>query len=493
MILAVSPKKMVLHMKEGRQQLDRVISFRDYFAIGFGVIVGVGWVVYAGHWLMGGGVLGSILAFLIGGSMLVPVGKCYAELTAALPLTGGEVAFTFKAFGPAVSFHTAWALALMYIFVTPFETIAVGAMVEAIVPSIVSDTLYSVRGYSIGWSNIIPGLLAGVWVIWLNWRGARDMARFQTLMTMGLLSCTVIFCLLAFWKGDISNMWPLFSQPGNWWVAGPASIASVLVVVPFFLAGFDTIPQAAEESGLTVQPKQLGTAIVMTIVIGTVFYVMILIALGFSVSHAELSGIVEKKDVLPMAYVFRESFGFEWAAQLVLLAALLGIMSTLNGIFMAATRLLFSLGRGGLLPHWFSSLHETHHTPANAIKFVGFIALAGPFVGKAGLIVIVNAGSLVLGIVLLIVALTTLKLRKTAPDLARPYKVARITIWLAILMGMFLVGLMTLPGSPGQMGKEEFICVVIWMALGSSFYFIRQYQDSMDPEKQAYQILGDYR
>jgi hypothetical protein len=43
------------------------------------------------------------------------------------------------------------------------------------------------------------------------------------------------------------------------------------------------------------------------------------------------------------------------------------------------------------------------------------------------------------------------------------------------------------------MGKEEFICVVIWMALGSSFYFIRQYQDSMDPEKQAYQILGDYR
>ncbi len=476
-----------------RQQLDRVIGFRDYFAIGFGVIVGVGWVVYAGQWLMDGGVLGALLAFLIGGSLLIPVGKCYAELTAALPLTGGEVAFTYKAFGPLVAFLTAWALSMMYIFVTPFETIAIGAMVEAIVPSIISTPLYTVGGYSIAWSNILPGLIAGMWVIWLNWRGAKDMARFQTLMTMALLACTVVFVGLAIFKGDTAHLTPLFSGEGNLWAIAPASIASVIVVVPFFLAGFDTIPQAAEEAGLTVKPRQLGEAIVTTIIVGTVFYMLIVLALGLSVSNNELVGIVAQKDVLPMAHVFRVSFGYEWAAQLVLVAALLGIMSTLNGIFMAATRLLFSQGRGGLLPQWFGKLHPTHRTPTNAIKFVGAISLIGPFVGKAGLIVIVNAGSLVLGGVLLMTSLATLNLRRTAPDLERPYKNSMLTIWMAIGMAAFLIGVMIIPGSPGQMGTAEFLCTGIWMLAGISFYLIRQRRDSMTPEEQAFQILGDYR
>lgn len=476
-----------------RQQLDRVIGFRDYFSIGFGVIIGVGWVVYAGQWVMSGGVIGAMLAFVIGGSMLVPVGKCYAELTAALPLTGGEVAFTFKAFGALASFLTAWALALLYIFLTPFETIAAGAMVESIAPAMISEPLYTVGGYDIAWSNIVPGLIAGVCVVWLNWRGARDTARLQTLMTTGLLAATTIFGALAFWRGEISNLWPLFSASGAWWAVAPASIASVLVVVPFFLAGFDTIPQAAEEAGLKVRPRQLGSAIVATIIVGTLFYVVIILALGLSVSREELGSIVGQKGVLPMAFVFRVSFGYEWAAQLVLFAALLGIMSTLNGTFMAAVRLLFALGRGGLLPHWFGKLQSQRQTPANAVKFVGAIALIGPLVGKAGLMVIVNAGSLALSAVMLVVAVAAKRLRTSAPDLDRPYKAAPMTIWAAIMMGVFLVGLMTIPGSPGQLGAQEFICVGIWMALGAFFYLVRQKQDPVDPEEQACQILGDYR
>lgn len=473
-----------------REILDRVISFRDYVAIGFGVIVGVGWVVYAGQWILTGGVLGAVLAFVLAGVLLIPVGKCYAELTAAMPVTGGEVAFAYKAFGPFVSFLAAWALSLTYIAVTPFETIAVGVMTEALVPAIATPTLYTVGGFRIAWSTIVPGLLAGVWVIWLNWRGARDMARFQTVAITGLIGCTVAFSIVAFVNGDVSHLAPLFAGGGDW-AAIPASIAGVLVVVPFFLAGFDCIPQAAEEAGVKMNSRQLGVAILSAIAMGVAFYVVIILALGFSVSNETLTEIVADPDQLPMAAVLRESFGVEWAAQLVLVAAMLGILSTLNGIFMAATRLLFALGRGGLLPHGFAVLHPVNHTPKNAILFVGAIALAGPFIGKAGLAHIIYSNSLVLSTVFLVTALATLRLRRTAPDLARPYRVHPFTIWLAIGVGVLMVGLMTVPGSPGRMGAPEFITFALWMVLGLAFYALRG--RVMDRDRQAYMILGDYR
>ncbi|MBL4836776.1 MAG: APC family permease [Kordiimonadaceae bacterium] len=476
-----------------RGQLDRVVSFKNYIAIGFGVIIGVGWVVYAGHWLQDGGVLGAVLAFLLGGLLLIPVGKCYAELTCAMPVSGGELAFSYKAFGPLVAFITSWALALSYNAVVPFETIAVGAMVESIVPSLASEALYKIGGYSIGWSSIIPGLLAGFWVIWLNWRGIKDMARFQTFVIYALVACTAVFSVVAFVKGDISNLQPLFAGGGTGWIAAFSGMASVIVVVPFFLSGFDCIPQAAEEAGASMAPRQLGTAIIASIFIGVLFYVLVILALGYSASSEVLEGILVNKDKLPMAEVFRHSFGYEWAAKLVLVAALLGLISTLNGIFMASTRVLFAQGRGGLIPQWFAQLHPVHHTPTNAVLFVGAAALLGPFVGKAGLTLIVNSSSLIFCVTLLITALATLKLRSSAPDMARPYRINKSTIWAGIASSAFLIALMVVPGSPGQMSSAEFLTIGLWMAAGLVFYALRLRSQRMTKDEQVHMIFGEYK
>lgn len=59
---------------QSRQTLERVISFRNYIAIAFGAIIGVGRIVCAGEWLQSGGPAGAILAFIVGGLLLVPVG-----------------------------------------------------------------------------------------------------------------------------------------------------------------------------------------------------------------------------------------------------------------------------------------------------------------------------------------------------------------------------------------------------------------------------------
>jgi amino acid transporter len=243
-----------------------------------------------------------------------------------------------------------------------------------------------------------------------------------------------------------------------------------------------------------MQPRKLGIAIIVTILMGAVFYTMIILALGLSAPVHRIIEITANKNAMPLAEVFRTGLGSEWMARLVLFAGLLGILSTLNGIFIAATRILFAQGRGGLLPHWFAELHPEHHTPKNAVLFVGAIALAGPFIGKAGLLHIVNSYSLVFSFILTITAFAALRLRRTAPEMPRPYRTARSSIYLAIAVGFILIGLMTLPGSPGQMGRAEFVTVIVWMILGLALYWLRQSgRTPMTGDEQRRMILGDYR
>jgi APA family basic amino acid/polyamine antiporter len=160
-----------------REQLEKSIPFSSYVGVGLGAIIGIGWAMYSGQWLIDGGPVGAILAFLLCGLLLIPVGLCYAELTSALPVAGGELAFTYKAFGPLTAFLTGWAIALSYIAITPFETIAIGVLTESMIPSLTSSTLYHVGDYRVGWSTILPGLIVGIYLIWLNYRAAASSTR----------------------------------------------------------------------------------------------------------------------------------------------------------------------------------------------------------------------------------------------------------------------------------------------------------------------------
>ena len=478
-----------------REKLERVIPFRNYIALGLGVIVGVGWVIYTGQLLQDGGPLGVMLAFAIGGLLLLPVGFCYAEMTSSLPLAGGEVSFSYKAFGSLVAFLTAWALALDYIAVTPFETIAIGALLETLIPAITSDPLYYVgvgdKASKVSLSTIIPGLAVGLYLIWLNYKGAKRSAKFQLYVVYGMLICTVVFTLVALFKGDVNNLQPLFAMREgtvSQWAAMPAAIISVLVVVPFFMAGFDTIPQAAEESGTSMEPRQLGIAIIVSIIAGAIFYILIVLAVSMSMPWT-----ISSKLPMTTAAVFEQAFGYVWAAKLVIFTALLGLVSTLNGMYIASSRLLFSLGRGGLLPHWFAVVHPTYHTPKNAMLFVGAISLIGPFIGKWALTPIVNCSSFVFTIALAVTCGAAIRLRKTAPDLERPYRTKKSMLYTGLVISIVLVLLMVLPQSPGQLANLEFGITAVWMVLGLAAFYWRQYRHPIAKDERDYLLLGNFR
>src|SRR3989441_2407212 len=106
--------------------LARKLRLKDYFALAFGTMVGVGWLVLMDDWLGRGGPLGAILGFALGGLLLLPVGYVYGQWVQRLPDAAGEAAYTAQVFPPIVSYFTGWMMLLAYFIVCPWEAVAVG-------------------------------------------------------------------------------------------------------------------------------------------------------------------------------------------------------------------------------------------------------------------------------------------------------------------------------------------------------------------------------
>ena len=74
--------------------MKKTLSLWNFFTIGFGAIIGTGWVLQVGDWMVvGGGPVPAMIAFLLGAIFLVPVGAVFGELTAAIPISGGIVEY----------------------------------------------------------------------------------------------------------------------------------------------------------------------------------------------------------------------------------------------------------------------------------------------------------------------------------------------------------------------------------------------------------------
>ena len=88
--------------------LNKVLGMKDILVIAFGAMIGWAWVVSSGDWISTAGTWGAVIAFLIGGIMVLFVGLTYAELTSAMPQCGGEHVFSYRALGPNASFICTW-------------------------------------------------------------------------------------------------------------------------------------------------------------------------------------------------------------------------------------------------------------------------------------------------------------------------------------------------------------------------------------------------
>ncbi|MEO8452098.1 MAG: APC family permease [Gemmatimonadota bacterium] len=402
-------------------QLQKSLGPVQFFSVGFGSIVGVGWIVLMGSWLSQAGPVGTAVAFLAGGLLLTSVGVCYAEIMTMNPVAGGEAAFAYDVFGSRLAFMVGWIMTLFCIVVVPYISISLAWLLDLLIPGFAGPVLYRWGGGPIYAGSLVISLLWTLWLALVNYRGIRSAAKFQDLLTYGKLAISVVFFGAGLFAGKVANLQPVFSTPTGTPIWG--GVIAVLAVTPWFFGGFNFIPQVMEEKAPGTPISLVGRLVVVALLTGAAYYALAAIVTGFAVPWQEVAG----KEMAPAA-ALRMAYGNELFARLVLIAGVCGIITVGNGASIAATRLLFALSRARLISPPFDRLHPKHGSPVVAIGFVMSFAAAAALLGRNGIVPIVNVGSTCSAFAYLVTCLAVLRLRRREPDRPRPYRAPAGTV-----------------------------------------------------------------
>lgn len=231
---------------------SKKLNTGDVIVVAFGAMIGWGWVVSSGGWIQQSGVIGTILAFLLGGIMIYFVGLVYAELTTALPENGGAKVFSQHAFGTIGSFICTWAIILSYIGVVCFEACSFPTIIQYIFPRFLKGYLYTIAGFDIYATWLVVAIISCVLITYINIKGVKTAAILQKILTIIIAAVGMVLIIASIINGDSSNLdGQLFMGSGIDKILG--NVLSIAMVAPFFLFGFDVIPQAAEEINIPLK------------------------------------------------------------------------------------------------------------------------------------------------------------------------------------------------------------------------------------------------
>src|SRR6266852_4679189 len=355
--------------------LAHKLKLHDYFALAFGTMIGTGWLVLMNDWLGRGGPLGAILAFVLGGIILLPVGYVYGQWVKRLPDAAGEAAYTAQVFPPIVSYITGWVMLLAYFIVCPWEAVALGKLAAYIFPSLDSFELYRVAGQPVFLPRLILGIALTLFLAILNYRGIRLSANFQKTMTSTVLLLFLVIVGVSATRGTPANFHPAFR------VTPFVSILLTLQIVPYFMTGFESVPKYAEEANPNLHHKSYMHAIALALGVGAFFYALSIAAVAFIAPWQSLLG-----RRFATAIAFEQGLGARWPVRLILTMALFGLFQCFNGNFAASTRLLFAYGRRRTIHSRFGTVHEKFLTPSIAVVGITTGTLAGLLLGDALLV-----------------------------------------------------------------------------------------------------------
>lgn len=455
-------------LRVDRPALSKVIGQFGLFAIAFGSMIGVGWVTAVGSWLAQAGALGTMLAFGVGGAIMLLIGLCYAEVTPMLPVAGGEVAYSYLAFGTFKAFVVGWCLAFGYIAISGFEAISIAKVLGYLVPALDRGLLYEVGGSPVYGSHLLLALGCTALITGLHYRGVAWAAAVQRWMLVGFALTCGVFIVAGLALGSWENVGEFLPRDGDWSGFSKGFLV-VVVTVPFWFVGFDTIPQAAEEAAASVRPRQLAILIVSSIIAATGFYVLVVLSVAMVVPGEVLAGAA-----LPAAHAFEAAFGSPIVANAVLVAAVLGLLTSWNGFFLAGSRVIFALGRGRIISSWFGETHPRFGTPHRAVLLTGALTLLAPLLGRDSLLAIVNAGSFFIAVAFLGVSLAVIRLRREHGALDRPFRLrgGLLIPRLAVVGSAGIIAALLFPGSPAALAwPTEILILLVFSGVGLAFWF----------------------
>ena len=447
--------------------LKRSLSATSLVALGIGAIVGTGIFVITGHAAADFAGPALTISFVISALGCVFAGFCYAEFAAMIPVSGSVYSYSYATIGEFLAWFIGWDLVLEYLFAC--STVAVGwsGYMQSLLhgwgidlPHHLTQSTFEYIKESGKWSLTgslfnFPAVCIVAIITTLLLSGVKQSAWINNVIVV--IKVVVILLFIGFGLSyiDVSNWIPYIPEnTGEFGHFGWSGVLRGSAVVFFAYLGFDALSTAAQE---TKNPqKDMPKGILISLAICALLYVAVTAVLTGIVHYSEL-----KVDA-PIALAIDRAAGLAWLSPLIKLGAIAGISSVILVMMMGQSRIYYAISKDGLLPAMFSKVNIKRGVPQNAIIFAGLATglIAGIFPLSA-LSELVSIGTLM---AFTIVCISVMVLRKTHPELKRPFKVP--LVWLIPSLGAFfcIIQMVSLP-------KATWMRLILWMLIGIVIYF----------------------
>jgi basic amino acid/polyamine antiporter, APA family len=454
-------------------QLKRALSATALTALGIGGIIGTGIFVLTGTAAANHAGPALALAFIIAGLGCTFAGLCYAEFAAMIPVSGSAYSYSYATLGEGVAWFIGWNLVLEYLFAV--ETVSVGwsgylvSLLDQFgmhLPTALSSAPFAkgAGDFDIVRTGAIinlPAIAIVAALTYICYVGIRQTSAFNTVIVTIKLTVVLLFIFLGVSHIDIGNWHPFIPAnegPGKFGWSGIMAAAGVIF---FAYIGFDAISTAAQETKNPQRDMPIG--ILSSLVVCTILYVVVAIILTGMVNYKEL-------DVpAPVALALDKYPALHWLGLPVKLGALAGMTSVMLVMTLAQARIFLAMARDGLIWKPFGKVHPTHQTPSFGTLFTGAVAaIVGGLLPVGILGELVSIGTLMAFVT---VCIGILVLRKTRPDLERPFRTP--APWFTCIAGAVICGWMMV-----SLGIGTWARLIVWTLIGAVIYALYGYKNS---------------
>ncbi len=397
-------------------ELGRSMSTFQLMMLGVGATVGTGIFFVLQEAVPDAGPA-VIISFLVAGLAAGLSALCYAEMASAIPISGSTYSYAYHALGEFLAVLIAACVVLEY--GVSASAVAVGwsgyfnELLQNTIGTHIPDALsYSPipdGDHTTGLVNL-PAIILVTLCALLLLRGAGESARVNAIMVLIKLSVLGMFVVIGFTAFSADHF-------AGFWAAGPAGISTAAGTIFFSFIGLDAVSTAGEE--VRNPQKALPRAIIGALFIVISVYVLVAVAGVGAQPTSEFSN--PEQQSAGLSVILHNITGSTIPATILAAGAVVSIFSVTLVCFYGQTRILFAMGRDGLLPERFSRVSARTLTPTfNTIVVAVVVALIAGFVPAGYLWDTISIGTLM---AFSIVALGIIVLRRREPNLPRPFRV----------------------------------------------------------------------
>ena len=461
----------------GERSLKRVLGPMDLLLLGIGAVIGTGIFVLTGQAAAAYAGPAIVISMVIAGLASALAGICYAEFASAVPVAGSAYIYAYATLGEFIAWVIGWDLILEYALGA--ATVAVGwsGNLNALLsefgiqfPAALSAAPGSIVPLAAGGSVTavfnLPAVLITIAITALLIVGIQESARVNSIIVIVKVAVVLLIAGGGAFLIDPAN-WRPFIPPneGTFGAYGWSGVFRGAAVVFFAYIGFDAVSTSAQEARNPQRDMPFG--LLGSLGICTILYVVVC---------AVMVGLVPFKAMLnqpaPMVVAIdagaARAAGTTWASVmhalrlLVVVGTLAGLSSVMLVMMLAQPRIFYAMANDGLLPEWARAIHPRFRTPHVTTIVTGVaVSIAAGFTGIATLGSLVSIGTLM---AFIIVSIGIIFLRRTRPDLPRPFTVPFVP-WLPAFSA--IVSLVLMASLPWATWER----LLIWMAIGIVMYF----------------------